>query len=566
VGKSIISANLAVALAREGHRVAVLDSDLYGPSIPSILGIEGGRLHDGPKGIIPPEGPLGIKVVSMAFLLGTDEAVSWLNDLKRGAQELFLANVDYGCLDYLIIDMPPGTGSETVNLFKYLRKITGTIMVTIPSDMAEGVVRRGIVLCQKAEAPIIGIIENMSGLTCPSCGKITMRGYHSGETLAREMEVPLLGKIPRDPIIVNTADKGHSFLLDNPGSDASLNFLNIVSELEAKIGSKGPACLPAANQEQNEGPVMEILEINLGRTCYGESCLRCDKYFECSLPQKNDEFYRERRLRPIKEAMGGIKHKIAVMSCKGGVGKSTISANLAVALARSGKSTAILDCDFHGPCIPKIMGVEGEGLKIGEKGIVPVRGASNVGVISVSFLLQRGEAVTWFDDLKKSTVEQLLNGVDYGNLDYLIIDLPPGTGAESYGLLQYTPDLDGVVIITLPSENPQAVSKRSIALCRQADVPILGVVENMSHFICSQCNHIWRICGNKKPGGVAKETGVPFLGEIPLDEKVFENCDDEGPFVMKYPDSVATQRLLQISRKLREAVELRHDQVLSHDI
>jgi Mrp family chromosome partitioning ATPase len=321
--------------------------------------------------------------------------------------------------------MPPGTGSETVNLFKYLRKITGAIIVTIPSDMAEGVVRRGIVLCRKAEAPIIGIIENMSGLTCSSCGKPTMQHYNSGEMLSREMEVPLLGKIPRDPLIVNSADKGRSFLLDNPGSDASLNFLDIVAELKAKIGCKGPASLPTIDQKPNEGPVMEVLEINLGRSCYGESCLRCGNYFECTLPQKNDEFYQVRRMKPIKEAMSGIKHKVAVMSCKGGVGKSTIAANLAVALARSGKSTLILDCDFHGPCIPKIMGVEGEGLKIGEKGIVPVRGASNVGIISVSFLMQRGEAVTWFDDLKKSTVEQLLNGVDYGNLDYLIIDLPP---------------------------------------------------------------------------------------------------------------------------------------------
>jgi ATP-binding protein involved in chromosome partitioning len=451
--------------------------------------------------------------------------------------------------------MPPGTGSETVNLFKYVRKITGAIMVTIPSDIAEGVVRRGIVLCQKTETPIIGIIENMSGFTCPFCDKITMQDYNSGKTLSREAEVPLLGKIPRDPIIVNAADKGHSFLLDDPDSDASLNFLNIVSGIEKKVGSKGTVCLDEIDQDQIEGPTMEIIEINVDHSCQGASCLSCGKYFQCMNPEKNDKFYVTRRLSPIKEAMGGIKHKIAVMSCKGGVGKSTIAANLAVTLAQSVKKTAILDCDFHGPCIPKILGVEGEGLKIGEKGIVPVRGASNVGIISVSFLIQLDEAVTWFDSLKKSTVEQLLNGVDYGTLDYLIIDLPPGIGAESYGLLQFTPDLDGVIIITLPSENPQAVSRRSITLCRQAEVPIIGIVENMSHFLCSSCHHTWRMCGNKKAARVAQETGVPFLGKIPLDDKVFENCDDGEPFVTKYPDSAATQNLLRIARKLQEAVE-----------
>ena len=150
--------------------------------------------------------------------------------------------------------------------------------------------------------------------------------------------------------------------------------------------------------------------------------------------------------------MSGIKHKIAVMSCKGGVGKSTFAANLAAALAMKGRKTTILDCDFHGPCIPKILGVEGKGLKIGKKGIVPVLGSLDVGVISMAFLLRMDETVTWFDPLKKTTVEQFLANVDYGSLDYLIIDLPPGTGTESYGLLQYTPGLDGTLIITLPSE------------------------------------------------------------------------------------------------------------------
>jgi len=555
VGKSIISANMAVALADRRYTVAIIDSDLCGPSIPSILGV-GGRLKSGPRGIIPPQGVLGIKIVSMAFLLGDENAVTWLNDLKRGAQELFLANVDYGYLDYLIIDMPPGTGSEVVNLFKYLPQITGAVMITIPSDVAEQVVRRAVSLCQKADVPIIGMIENMNGFICPHCGKIYGPGYGSGEILSEEAGVPLLGKIARDQLIVNAADQGNSFLLKYPDEEVSKNFIGIVNRIEEKVGGNNrPESLVETHRIPEEGPIMEIVEINVGDSCYGESCYSCNKYFECTRPGKKNEIYVNRRLRRIKEAMSGIRYKIAIMSCKGGVGKSTLAANIAAELASRGKRTTILDCDFHGPCIPKILGAEGESLKIGEKGIVPVWGSLNVGVISVAFLLQLSESVTWFDTLKKATVEQLLSGVDYGSLDYLIIDLPPGTGAESYGLLQYTPDLDGTLVITLPSENPQAVSRRSINLCRQAEVPVIGIIENMSGFVCSDCNNTWEMCGTKKSEEVAEEIGVPFLGDIPIDNQILESYSERLPFVIKNPESAAAQSLRRIVDKIQDALQ-----------
>jgi ATP-binding protein involved in chromosome partitioning len=523
VGKSIISANLAVALANRGYSVAVMDSDLCGPSIPSILGLDGGRLKSGPGGIVPPQGPLGIKIVSMDFLLSDNDPVTWLSDLKRSAQEQLLANTDYGYLDYLIIDMPPGTGSEVVNLLKYLSRISGAIIVTMPSDIAGQVVHRCISLCQRAKAPIIGLIENMSGFVCPHCGETYMIEHGFGDILAQKEGGPLLGKIARDPLIVNAADKGRSFLLEYPDSESSKNFLSIVSRIEEKVGGKKQKGLAKMRQEPEESQLSEILEINVDHSCYGKSCYNCSRYFQCTYPKKY-ELYDDISFRGIEEAMSGIKHKIAVMSCKGGVGKSTFAANLAAALAQRGKTTAILDCDFHGPCIPKILGVEGKGLKIGKKGIVPVSGPSKIGVISMAFLLQLDEAVTWFDSLKKVTVEQLLRGGCYGSLDYLIIDLPPGTGGEPYALLQYTPDLDGALIITLPSENPQAVARRSIGLCRQARVPVLGIVENMSRFICSNCNNISKMCGAKKARDLAHKIGVPFLGDIPLDNNIFESC------------------------------------------
>ena len=172
--------------------------------------------------------------------------------------------------------------------------------------------------------------------------------------------------------------------------------------------------------------------------------------------------------------MERVKHKIAVMSGKGGVGKSTVSANLAISLARMGGSTGIVDSDLHGPCIPKILGVESKRLRIGDKGVLPVQGPFNIKAISLAFTLEEGEAVTWFHRLKRSAIEEFLAHVDYGRLDYLIIDLPPGTGSESYSLLQLLPDLDGVVIITLPSLLSQEVAARSLDLCGRANVPVLG--------------------------------------------------------------------------------------------
>ncbi|MCP4666027.1 MAG: Mrp/NBP35 family ATP-binding protein, partial [Deltaproteobacteria bacterium] len=228
----------------------------------------------------------------------------------------------------------------------------------------------------------------------------------------------------------------------------------------------------------------------------------------------------------------------------------------AIALAKEGKKVVILDCDFHGPCIPRILGVEASGLKYGKDGIEPIQGAPNVGVVSMDFFVRRDEAITWFDSLKKTTISQFLSGVDYGNLEYLIVDLPPGTGAESYGLLQSIPDLDGAVIVTLPSESPQVVTRRSIGLCKQAKVPVIGIIENMSHFVCAKCQNTSKLCGTKESLNLANETGVPFLGNIPLDGNVFEGCNEGPPFVIKFPESIATHGIFAIADKIKEQLRV----------
>jgi len=553
VGKSIISANLAIALAGKGYSAAIVDSDLHGPSIPSILGIDSEKLLSGPRGMVPPKASLGVKVVSMDFLSGDDDPVTWLSDLKRNAQELFLANTDYGHLDYLIIDMPPGTGSETVNMLKYLPQIRGVIIVTMSSDVSEQVAQRCIALCRKAGAPIIGLVENMSHLVCPHCGKIYQIEHGSSHLLAQETDVSLLGTIARDPQIVEAADKGVPFLLEHPNSAASKNFHSIVDKIEKFTGSKGQIRTNESHQDIEENRLLKILEINYGEACRERSCYRCTDYFQCTLPKKAD-IHDLGFIKKIKDAMSGVKYKIAVMSCKGGVGKSTLAANLAVALAKKEKSVVILDCDFHGPCIPKMLGVKTKGMKIGKKGIAPVSAAQNVKIVSMDFLLKPDETVTWFDPLKKMTVAQFLYGVNYGNPDYLIIDLPPGTGAESYALLQCIPDLDGALIITLPSESPQAVTRRSIGLCRQAKIPIIGIVENMSRFVCAGCRNVSNLFGTKETANLASETGVPLFGDIPLDSNVFEHCDAGIPFVVGFPESIATASLLVIAEKIQKFV------------
>ena len=551
VGKSIISANLAVALAHRGYAVAIMDSDIYGPSIPSILGITEGKFTSGPEGMVPPRGPFGIRIVSMDFLLTENDPVTWLSDLKRSAQELFLANTEYGPLDFLIIDMPPGTGSETVNLFKYLPKRSGAIVVTMSSDIAEQVVYRCISFCQTAKVPIFGLIENMGGLACPVCGRNYEAQPGSSAVLSKTTGVPLLGKIARDAQIVEAADKGLSFLTAYPNSEAAKNFYRIVGKIEKRIGSKRSAVQADPSPERRQ--LVEIMQINAGQDCYAKTCYHCARYFECAFPQK-DRRFQDSMVEKTRQAMAMIKHKIAVMSCKGGVGKSTIAANLAVALAGMGKSVVILDCDLHGPCIPKILGVKTTGLKIGSRGMVPILAASGVRVMSLDFLLRPEEAVTWFDPLKKMTIAQFLSNVDFGSADYLIIDLPPGTGAESYALLQCTPDLDGTVIVTLPSESPQVVTRRSIGLCRQTKVPILGLVENMSHFLCANCNGSSQLFGTKKAADLADQTDIPFLGTVPLDSNVLESSHQGVPFVVGFPASAATASILAIAKKIHESL------------
>jgi Mrp family chromosome partitioning ATPase/predicted Fe-Mo cluster-binding NifX family protein len=236
----------------------------------------------------------------------------------------------------------------------------------------------------------------------------------------------------------------------------------------------------------------------------------------------------------LEERLRRIHHKILVMSGKGGVGKSTVAANLAMSLALSGKRVGLLDVDIHGPSIPKMLKLEGATVQIKAGAIQPVEKAG-LKVMSIGFMLQdRDEAVIWRGPMKMSVIKQFLKDVEWGELDYLIIDAPPGTGDEPLSVCQLAKPVDGAVIVTTPQDVATADVRKSISFCHQLKLPVLGVVENMSGFACPKCGEVTDIF--KTGGGerMAAEMGVPFLGRIPIDPAVGEACDAGNPFVYHY--------------------------------
>jgi len=259
----------------------------------------------------------------------------------------------------------------------------------------------------------------------------------------------------------------------------------------------------------------------------------------------------------LRFRMEKIKHKVAVISGKGGVGKSTITVNLAAAFALNGKKVGLLDADIHGPSVPKLLGLTGQQLKVGPPGAFPVTGPFGMKVVSIDFFLP-GEAPTiWRGPLKMTAIRQFLSDIVWGELDFLFIDLPPGTGDEPLSVAQLLPEIDGVVIVTMPSELSAAVVQKAITFARRLNMPIIGVVENMSGFICPHCgtkSDIFRSGGGEK---MAQEANVPFLGSIPIDPQIGVDSDKGEPFVIAHPDSAATKAFIYIVRKVETHIEKR---------
>ncbi|MEN6373716.1 MAG: P-loop NTPase [Smithella sp.] len=257
--------------------------------------------------------------------------------------------------------------------------------------------------------------------------------------------------------------------------------------------------------------------------------------------ESQKDFHDRRRL---QAKLCRIKHKIVVLSGKEGVGKSTVAVNLATALMLSGQRVGLLDVDIHGPSIPTMLGLENATLKGSTDGLFPVL-LGDMKIMSLGFLLQNpDDAVIWRGPVKTGIIKQFLTDVEWGDLDYLIVDAPPGTGDEPLSLCQLIQPLDGAVIVTTPQKVAAVDVRKSISFCRQVSVPVLGVVENMSGFACPKCGEITQIFPAGGGSKTASDMKVPFLGAIPMDPSI-AHAGDAGQVFIHHFAASPTAKLMQ---------------------
>jgi Mrp family chromosome partitioning ATPase len=281
------------------------------------------------------------------------------------------------------------------------------------------------------------------------------------------------------------------------------------------------------------------------------SCRTCSKT-DCSAAQRradeNDADFADRQ--KLESRLCRIRHKIVVLSGKGGVGKSTVAVNLAVALMMSGRRVGLLDVDIHGPSIPTMLGLQHYKLG-GSDGEIAPADVEGLKVISIGlFLPSQDDAIIWRGPLKMGAIKQFLKDVAWDDLDFLVIDSPPGTGDEPLSVCQLIGRLDGAVIVTTPQKVAAVDVRKSITFCRQLHLPVLGVVENMSGFACPKCGEVTHIFRSGAGRHIANDMGVPFLGSIPLDPQIAEACDSGQAFVRRYADSPTAAFMRDIIRPI----------------
>jgi len=257
---------------------------------------------------------------------------------------------------------------------------------------------------------------------------------------------------------------------------------------------------------------------------------------------------------PGKEAIDGVKNTIAVASGKGGVGKSTVSVNLALSLAKTGAKVGLLDIDLYGPSIPMMMGIHEDLTTNENKQLIPVI-KEGLKLMSVGFMLDEETPLIWRGPLVMQLVQQFLRGVEWGSLDYLVIDLPPGTGDAQLTLVQTIP-LTGAVIVTTPQDVALIDARRAIKMFQQVNVPILGIVENMSSFCCPHCGKTTEIFSHGGGEKTSSRYEVDFLGNLPIDLKIREGGDSGKPVTIAHPDSAEAKAFDAIACKVAAKISV----------
>jgi len=252
----------------------------------------------------------------------------------------------------------------------------------------------------------------------------------------------------------------------------------------------------------------------------------------------------------VEKALGKIKHKLLVMSGKGGVGKTSTSVNLAIALANKGYQVGIMDVDLHGPDVPRMMGLKGMLDLSNNKKLEPMQRMENLKVISIeSLTMSKDDAIIWRGPIKYSAIKQFIGDVEWGDLDFLVIDSPPGTGDEPLTIAQTIKDAKAI-IVTTPQEVSLADVRKSINFCKTVKMEIFGMIENMSGFVCPHCNETVDIFGSGGGERTAAAASVPFLGRVPMDPRVV-SCGDEGSSIQeKYADSEVAKAISSIADRV----------------
>jgi len=280
-------------------------------------------------------------------------------------------------------------------------------------------------------------------------------------------------------------------------------------------------------------------------------------------PQQNkqqEQFNKQQK--QIKRRMNIIKHKLTIVSGKGGVGKSTVAVNLAYSLLSQNREVGILDVDIHGPSLAKMIGIEN--LRLGasqENNVEPIAVTPHLKAVTIASLLESSDTpVVWRGPLKMKLIAQFLGNVNWGNLDYLIIDSPPGTGDEPLSVAQLIPNMDGMVIVTTPQDVALLDSRKSIGFAKTLKVPVIGIIENMSGLICPHCGgkiDLFKTGGGEK---AAKDFKVPFLGRIPIEPSIVDSTDKGKPFIQAYRGTETAKLMNEIAMKIMEIVENKNQQ------